>query len=87
MHKQKLRDMFSSTGIVWITIFMTMESVCNLYCEVIISHTVLVAKSLINQTDQRLKKKNHDFGWISHGEVLCGTDNRQRVLSRKLAFV
>jgi len=48
--------MCSSTGIIWITIFMRMESMCNLDWEIIISHTILVAKSLINQTDQRVRK-------------------------------
>jgi len=43
--------MCRSNGIIWIIIFMTMESMCNLDWEVIISHTDLVAKYLINQTD------------------------------------
>ena len=52
---------------------MTMESMCNLDWEIIISYTVLVAKSVINQTDQRVRKKSTILVGLVIGKFFVGT--------------
>ena len=50
-----------------------MESMCNLDWEIIISYTVLVAKSVINQTDQRVRKKSTILVGLVIGKFFVGT--------------